>query len=225
MAVLLYTTTINCCNLNYVITSKHFIVLILLPLNLLTQMSSKQLRQCPSCKQWFCPGSVGYTKHICTCQHQAHVYGSLDKEQVMSKNPVLSLTTKNQSLGNDYTCDLYQHQSYEDTNRWDDDNYSAVDDDCSSQCSDDSLDQYYLIQHDNQDNQDNQDTPPENESSQYVTPNRFQVMLHDIIMIQKSSLQMINDICYLVNDYISSPEFSNHTKLQSRKSFLSHIQL
>ncbi len=44
--------------------------------------------------------------------------------------------------------------------------------------------------------------------------NRFQVMLHDLIMKHKASLQMFDDICNLVNQYTSSPDFAVNTKLQ-----------
>ncbi len=49
-------------------------------------------------------------------------------------------------------------------------------------------------------------------------------MLHDLIMKHKASLQMFDDICNLVNEYTSSPEFLVNTKLQSRKSFLHSIE-
>ena len=45
-------------------------------------------------------------------------------------------------------------------------------------------------------------------------------MLHDLIMKHKASLQMFDNICNLVNEYTSSPDFLVNTKLQSRKSFL-----
>ena len=54
--------------------------------------------------------------------------------------------------------------------------------------------------------------------------NRFQVMLHDLIMKNKSSLQMFDNICNLVNEYISSPDFLVNTKLQSQKSFLRSVE-
>jgi hypothetical protein len=49
-------------------------------------------------------------------------------------------------------------------------------------------------------------------------------MLHDLIMKHKASLQMFDDICNLVNEYTSSPEFLVNTKLQSQKSFLHSIE-
>jgi hypothetical protein len=49
-------------------------------------------------------------------------------------------------------------------------------------------------------------------------------MLHDLIMKHKASLQMFDNICNLVNEYTSSPNFLVNTKLQSRKSFLCSIE-
>ncbi len=46
------------------------------------------------------------------------------------------------------------------------------------------------------------------------------MMLHDLVMRHKASLQMFDDICNLVNDYMSSPDFFVMSKLQSWKSFL-----
>jgi hypothetical protein len=68
-----------------------------------------------------------------------------DNECLMSLNPLLSLTTDNQSLDNDYNCDLYDDQSYDLSNCCNHEDYPLVDDDCSRQSSDDSLDQYYLM--------------------------------------------------------------------------------
>ena len=49
-------------------------------------------------------------------------------------------------------------------------------------------------------------------------------MLHDLIMKHKASLQMFDNICNLVNEYTSSPDFSVNTKLQSWKSFLRSVK-
>jgi hypothetical protein len=66
----------------------------------------------------------------------------------MSLNPLLSLTTDNQSPSNDYNCDLYDDQSYGESNFCIHEDYPSVDDDCSSQSSHDSLNQYYLMHND-----------------------------------------------------------------------------
>jgi hypothetical protein len=110
-----------------------------------TPMSTKDLNQCKICNQWFCTGSGGCTKHICTCQHQSCLRSLSDNERLMSLNPLLSLTTDNQSPNNDYNCDLYDDQSYGESNFCNHEGYPSVDDDCSSQSSDDSLNQYYLM--------------------------------------------------------------------------------
>jgi hypothetical protein len=138
----------------------------------------------------------------------------------MSLNPWLSLTTNNQSPNNDNNCDLYEDQSYDKSNHCYHEDYPLVDDDCSSQSSDDSLDQYYLIH--NCRLEEPNHLP--NNASQSDANNRFQVMLHDLIMRHKASLQMFDDICHLVNEYTLSQEFSIHTKLQSQISFLRYME-
>jgi hypothetical protein len=139
----------------------------------------------------------------------------------MSPNPLLSLTTNNQSPNNDYNRDLYEDQSYDENNHCYHVDYPRVDDDCSSQSSDGSLDQYYLIDNGRLEEPDHL---PDNASPQSDAQNRFQVMLHDLIMRHKASLQMFDDIYHLVNEYTLSQEFSIHTKLQSRKSFLCYME-
>jgi hypothetical protein len=54
--------------------------------------------------------------------------------------------------------------------------------------------------------------------------NRFQIMLHDLVMKRRASLQIFDDICTRVNEYTASPDFSVMTKLPSRKSFLHSIE-
>jgi hypothetical protein len=65
---------------------------------------------------------------------------------------------------------------------------------------------------------------PDNASPRSDAQNRFQVMLHDLIMRHKASLQMFDNICHLVNEYTLSQDFSIHTKLQCCKSFLRYME-
>ncbi len=178
-------------------------------------MLSKNLKQCKICNRWFCTGSGGYTKHIPTCQHQSHLHRLSDNERLMSLNPLLSLTTNNQSPDNDYNYDLYKDQLYDKSNHCYHEDYPLVDDDCSSQSSDDSLNLYYLI-HNGRLEEPNR--LPDNASPWSDAQNRFQVMLHDLIMRHKASLQMFDDICHLVNEYTSSQKFSKNYNLQNHSS-------
>jgi hypothetical protein len=175
-------------------------------------MSSKNLKQCKICNQWFCTGSGGYTKHICTCQYQSHFQRLSDNKRLMSLNPLLSHSIDNQSPDNDYNCDLYEDQLYDVSNHCYHEDYPSVDDDCSSQSSDDSLNQYYLIHNGRL---EEPDRLPDNASPRSDAQNSFPVMLHDLIMRYKASLQVFDDICHLINQCTLSQEFSIHTKLQS----------
>ncbi len=140
----------------------------------------------------------------------------------MSLNHLLSLTTNNQSPDNDYNCDLYDDQSYGKSNFCNPEDYHLVGDDCSSQSSDDSLNQYYLMHNDMLEDPERHHN---NASPQSDAQNRFQVMLHDLITRHKASLLMFDDICHLVNEYTLSQDFSIHTKLQCQKSFLRYIEV
>ena len=71
----------------------------------------------------------------------------------------------------------------------------------------DTLEQYYPIHNHTQ---DKEDFVCNNSPQQPNVGNRFQVMLHDLIMKHKASLQMFDDVCNLV--------------LQSRKSFLRSVE-
>jgi hypothetical protein len=139
----------------------------------------------------------------------------------MSLKPLLSLTTNNQSPDYVYNCDLYDDQSYSKSNFCNHEDYPLVDDDCSSQSSDDSLNQYNLMHNDTLEDPKRY---PNNASPQSDAQNRFQVMLHDLIMRHKASLQMFDDICHLVNECTLSQDFSIHTKLQCQKSFLRYME-
>jgi hypothetical protein len=65
---------------------------------------------------------------------------------------------------------------------------------------------------------------PNKSSPRSDAQNRFQVMLHDLIMRHKASLQMFDNICHLVNEYTLSQDFSIHTKLQCWKLFLHYME-
>ncbi len=139
-------------------------------------MWTKDLKQCEICNQWFCTGSGGFTKHICTCQHQSCLKSLSDNKRLTSLNPLLSLTTNNQSPDNDYNCDLYDDQLYGKSNFCNHEDYPLVDDDFSNQSSDDSLNQYYLMHNDKLEDLKRY---PNNASPRSNAQNRFQVMLHD----------------------------------------------
>ncbi len=100
-------------------------------------------------------------------------------------------------------------------------NNSFTDGDSIISSSDDSFKQYYLVHNHTQ---DEEEIVCDNSLQQSNARNRFQVMLHDLIMKHKASLQMFDNICNLVNKDASSPEFLVNTKLQSRKSFLCSIE-
>ncbi len=143
------------------------------------------------------------------------------KERPRSSSPLLSITTDYQSPEVDYACDLYGDHSFDLKNLEDNNNDFFTDGDSIISSHDDYLDQYYPIHNHTQ----NEEKLVCNNSPQRSNAgNRFQVMLHDLIIKHKASLQMFDDICNLVNQYTSSPGFAVNTKLQYWKSFLHSVK-
>jgi hypothetical protein len=135
---------------------------------------------------------------------------------------LLSITTDYQSPEIDYDCaDLYGDHSFGQTNLEVNNEDSFTDGDSIISSHYDSLEQYYHIHNHTQ---DKEDFVCNNSPQQPNAGNRFQVMLHDLIMKHKASLQMFDNICNLVNEYTSSPDFLVNTKLHSWKSFLRSVE-
>jgi hypothetical protein len=131
---------------------------------------------------------------------------------------LLSLTTNGHSPNIDYNCNLYIDQ-------YRDDDYGE--DKTSVNKNSDTSGSKDILDNDNI-NENNLQEPfmSVNATSPQQTnaTNWFQVMLHDLVMRHKASLQMFDDICNLVNDYTSSPDFFVMLKLESQKSFLCSIE-
>jgi hypothetical protein len=85
----------------------------------------------------------------------------------------------------------------------------------------------FLDESDREDNELFEDIIGSNDNTSSKVTNaathQFQVHLHDLMMKHRTSLQLFDDICSLVNEYTSSPEFSATSKMQTRKAFLCSI--
>jgi hypothetical protein len=79
-------------------------------------MSSKNIKRCTICEQWFHRNNGVFMKHIRTCQQQVSLQSSTDKKCPRSSNPLLSVTTDYQSPEIDYNCDLYGDHSFDQMN-------------------------------------------------------------------------------------------------------------
>jgi hypothetical protein len=110
----------------------------------------------------------------------------------------------------DYDCNLYGDHSSDQMNLEVNNDNSFTDGDSIISSHYDFLEQYYPI---NNHTQDKEDVVCNNYPQQPNVGNRFQVMLHDLTMKHKASLQMFDNICNLVNEYTSSPDFLVNTKL------------
>jgi hypothetical protein len=184
-------------------------------------MSFKNIKQCTICEQWLRRNNGGFMKHIRTWQQQVSLQSSTDKKCPRSSNLLLSITTDYQSPEIDYDCDFYSDHSFDQTNLEVNNDDSFTDGDSIISSHYDSLEQYYPIHNHTQ---DKEDFVCNNSPQRSNAGNRFQVMLHDLIMKHKASLQMFDNICNLVNEFTSSPDFSANTKLQYWKSFLHSVK-
>ncbi len=128
----------------------------------------------------------------------------------MSLNPLLFLTTDNQSPNNDYNCDLYDDQLYGKSNFCNHEDYPLVNDDCSSQSSDDSLNQYYLMHNDTLEDPEHY---PKYSSPQSDAQNRFQVMLHDLIMRHKAIIWSMSILCPRTSLFTQNYNVGNHSSV------------
>jgi hypothetical protein len=117
-------------------------------------MSSKNIKQCTICEQWFCRNNGGFMKCIRTCQQQMSLQNSTDKKRPGSSNPLLSVTTDYQSPEIDYNSDLYRDHSFDQTNVEVNNDNSFTDGDSIISSSDNSFEQYYLLHNHTQDEED-----------------------------------------------------------------------
>jgi hypothetical protein len=152
-------------------------------------------------------------KHIWTCQQQVSLQNLMDKKHPRSSNPLLSITTDYQSPEIDCSSDLYGDHSFDQTNVEVNNNDSFTDGDSIISSFDNSFEQEYYLLHNH--TQDEEDIVRKFSPQRFNARSRFQVMLYDLIMKHKASLQMFDNICNLVNEYTSSPEFLVNIKLQS----------
>ncbi len=104
---------------------------------------------------------------------------------------MLSIIADYQPPEIDYDCDLYGDHSFDQTNLEVNNDDSFTDGDSIISSHYDSLEQYYLIHNHTQ---DKEDFVCNNSPQGPNAGNRFQVMLHDLIMKHKASLQMFDDI-------------------------------
>jgi hypothetical protein len=131
----------------------------------------------------------------------------LDHDGIRSQNPFLSLTTDAQSPNIDYNCNLYNYQ-YADDDYADD--QSSVNYDSYISHTNDIVDTDKINDNDFQEPFMSLNKPPPQQTN---ASNWFQIMLHDLVMKHRASLQIFDDICTLMNEYTASPDFSVMKKL------------
>ncbi len=155
-------------------------------------------------------------KCIQHCQPKSTGSSVLDHDGIRLQNLLLSLTTNTQSPNIDQNCNLYNDQ--------------YADDDCADDQSSVNYDSYIshtndIVDTDHINDNDfqepfmslNKPSPQQTNAS-----NWFQIMLHDLVMKHRASLQIFDDICNLVNEY--TPRFFCDDKATIQKVLFTFYQ-
>ncbi len=114
---------------------------------------------------------------------------------------MLSPTTKAQSPNIDYNCNLYDGQNADDDYA---DDQSSVNYDSYISHTNDVVNTYNINDNNFQELFVSLKKPSPQQTN---ASNWFQIMLHDLVMKHRASLQIFDDICNLVNEYTLSPDF------------------
>ena len=173
-------------------------------------------KQCEYCHRRILTRKGAFVKHMRHCRMQIRRNNNTATQRpIQSLNPLLSLSSKDFVTSQEYECDMLEdhnmpHTAQEilaNTNTdYNHDNESQSDDNI---LFDNSQDCNATVCPSGRNNKAN---------------SQFQIQLHDIIMKNKASLGMFDDICNLVNEFTSSPDFTINTKLLPRKSLIRSLE-
>lgn len=167
-------------------------------------------RQCEYCHRRVITRKGAYAKHVRHCRLQSTTSTTLQtNNNLRSQNPLLSLS-----------ADEFV-SSQDNVDFWLNENISLPMDPQETNNHNTSSDS-------NDDDNKIDVSSPITTSLSATRPNQannhFQIKLHDLIMKHKASLGMFDDICSLVNEYTSSPDFSTSSKLSTRKSLIRSLE-
>jgi len=168
-------------------------------------------RQCEYCHRRVITRKGAYVKHVRHCRLQSTPTNVLPtNNNLRSSNPLLSLSADEFVTSGD------------NDDVWFNDNISLPEE---TQLSEN----YHTSSLDDID--DGEDIESGSANTNFISSNRpnqanshFQIKLHDLIMRNKASLGMFDDICSLVNEYTSSPDFTTSSKLSTRKSLMHSLE-
>ena len=157
-------------------------------------MNVNNIIQCPYCQRWIKPSKGGFKHHVRTCRKRENTTST---NHLPSTNPLLSTVGQTQNV--EYDCDYVE------------------------EVNEDMICDRTLLCTNGEGKLEDNSMYNKCEKT-YSSMTKFQVGLSDIVNKHKASLQMYDDVCNLVNEYTSSPNFDRYAKLQSRKYFLKHIE-
>ncbi len=142
---------------------------------------------------------------------------ALDIDRTRALNPLLLLPTDGNSPSLDYNCNLSDDDLYNDNAI--SDNLPLLNNESDNTHTNESVDENDIHENDLIDDIIITGDKASFKSTSAAT-HQFQVLLHDLMMKHRTSLQLFDDICSLVNNYTSSPDFSMTSKIPNRKAFL-----
>ena len=165
-------------------------------------------RQCKFCFKRILTRKGAYAKHFRFCSSQQQTAPD-DSGKSKPLNPLLSVFCNETQLSDDKFNEYGFRSSLLDDNYNTDESSSTDPIDINRNINDDS----------NMNSSDR--TGDQNVWSRRNPANlRFEIMLFQLIMTHRASLAMFDDICQLVDEYTSSPDFTVSSKLSRRKSLI-----
>jgi len=171
-------------------------------------------RQCEFCFKRILSRKGAYAKHIRSCSsQQLTTHDNSTENRNRALNPLLSnFCTKTQLSDDEFNINGFSDSFLEDDYNTDESSYGKKMD-INSITTDNSI------------ITSSERSGSRNSWSRRNPANlRFEIMLFQLIMTHRASLAMFDDICKLVDEYTSSPDFSVLSKLSRRKSVIRSLE-
>jgi hypothetical protein len=175
-------------------------------------MSIQLSNQCPNCKCWF-PTQKSFKHYIRHCR-RTNCEEMLNNLGISAENPLLSNFTPGVETNVFQQSNLTQlyNDEYEDFQQIEGFDDSTFD-------SDSWVNNYNELKENMDDN-----TSLVQPQIQLMAVPKFQVLLNDLLITNKASLHLCDEICHLFKQHISSPNFDRFAMFKCRRSPLTSTQ-
>ena len=170
--------------------------------------------QCEICQKW-CSTKRGLLVHLGYCRERHNAIQDNANHLLHEHHPLQSSSNHGDDLNPFKVYDNSDYSNSDDSvdgnNRnYTDDGYSSVEDGNANGYDDDhqaDVGDYHR-----------------SHGQRSTAVSKLQIRLNNVINNHKAPLRLYDDVVHLVNDYISSDNFSKHAKLRTRKSFIKQIE-